>query len=174
LIPYYYFNLVGLGFKTIYGINNIEVLGKKSYSKRWFFLNPVKLVLLLLSLACIFSLSPLLVVFLYASGATTVKAPASKARGIDRIIECLYKSRSTVSAVSIHALSAVTRITRLVFIFLILGCLYSCGIFLIPEVKFLKVTNKFATNPLLWSCSKTEQQLQISEVNLHQAPTLRE
>jgi hypothetical protein len=31
-----------LAFKTIYGINNIEVLGKKSYSKRWFFLNPVK------------------------------------------------------------------------------------------------------------------------------------
>jgi hypothetical protein len=35
---------------------------------------------------------------LQALGTTTVKARASKAKGIDEIIECLYKSTSTVSA----------------------------------------------------------------------------
>jgi hypothetical protein len=56
-----------------------------------------------------------LFVLLYASSATTVNAPAIKDKGIDRSFEYLYKKRSTVSAVIIHALSAVTKITMLVF-----------------------------------------------------------
>ena len=71
--------------------------------------------------------------------------------------------RSTVSAVKIQILSAVTRITRLVFsILLRLGCLYKDGNLLSPVAKFLKVMLRLGINPLLESCSKTEQQLQIS------------
>src|SRR6266498_1591224 len=96
-------------------------------------LDGVMVLLLLLISFFIF-----LFVFLYASGATTVKAPANKAKGIDKNID-LYNKRSTVSAVSIHAVSVVTKIIRLVFNIVVrLGCLCSCGIFLIPLIKFLK------------------------------------
>src|ERR671923_507454 len=70
--------------------------------------------------------------------------------------------RSTVSAVKMHTLSAVSRINKLVFSMLLkLGCLYSGGNLPNPITRFLKVLKRLGTNPLLESCSNTEQQLHI-------------
>src|SRR5215207_1105185 len=69
---------------------------------------------------------------------------------------------STVSAVKIHTLSAVIRISKLVFsIVLKLGSLYNNGSLCSPTTKFLKVVERLGTNPLLESCSSTEQQLHM-------------
>ena len=53
---------------------------------------------------------------LYAARTATVRVPAKSAREIASITEYWYISRLTVAATSIHALSAVTKITRLVLI----------------------------------------------------------
>src|ERR671939_423696 len=58
-----------------------------------------------------------------------------------------------------HAVSALISMMRLVFnISLRLGCFGSSFIFFMPKPKFLNVVITFERNPLLASCSNTEQQ----------------
>src|SRR6266511_3676302 len=96
------------------------------------------------------------IILLYASGITTVYAPASKANGIDRYIACLKNIKSTVSAVTMQAVSAVISITRLVSnISFRFGCFGRSFIFFKPEPKFLNVVITFERKPLLSSsCSR--------------------
>lgn len=66
--------------------------------------------------------------------------------------------RSTVSAVKIHALSAVTKMYALVFnTYFRFGCLCGYGSLVVPITKFLKVVLTLGLKPDPAPCSKTEE-----------------
>jgi hypothetical protein len=92
--------------------------------------------------------------------------PAKSAREIASITEYWYISRLTVAATSIHELSAVTKITRLVLIMPpAFDSLYRViGSLLMPDANDRNVSLMFDANPLPAPCSSREPQLQLHAI----------
>jgi hypothetical protein len=103
---------------------------------------------------------------LYAARTATVRVQAKSARGIASITEYWYISRLTIAATSMHALSAVTKITRLVLIIPpAFDSLYKVvGSLLMPDASDRNVSLMFDANPLPAPCPSREPQLQLHAI----------